>query len=377
MPGNAITTEQRLPVAGVRLAASRLAAATRRYRYKQGGVRLAKGAAVLGAAYLYALAFLANDYPFVQQVAFVLTMGYLMAGMAWVFYGLPGIERVKSLVRPAPAAALYPPNALAENLRDVMQSVLDILATRQPVEQRQMALEAKVPEAALAFSGFFGRRVDRVKSVQLGAEKAEELGVGYKLIEMFPAMALRFATYTSGQVLRSEVEVRDAGVDLLTAYRDLMKLLDVDIAQVRHDGSIIDPVLLPKPGDADAPERTSILTRSANLFDSVPPVVTRIRGQDTELRRLRSHLAPEDADEWTRIMDHHIPGLEGTFADAYEALGALPQVVPPFIHALELIADSLDLIIARAKSGVADGLETQVRFISARHGNDLSTSLKR
>lgn len=374
MVGSAIPSDQRLPVAGVRLAPHRLVTAMRRYRLRRARDRLAKSAAAVGALYLYAAAFLANDHPAVQQLAFILTVGLMMAGAVWLLYGLPGVERVSALMRSAATAALYPPNSIAEHLRDVMQSVLDILATRQSAEERRAALQAKVPEAALAFSGFFGRRVDRIRSVQLGSERAEELGVAYKLIEMFPAFALRFATYTSGQDLRAEADVRRAGVDLLTAYRDLMTLLDIDVAQIRHNALIIDPVLLPRAGEAEVAERATILNHAAELLGTVPPVIDRIRGQDTELRRLRLHLAPEDAEEWARIMDQHLPGLEGTFVDAHQALGPVDQVVPPFLHALDLIADSLDLIIARAKGGIADDLSTQVRFIAARHGAGLSRS---
>lgn len=353
----------RLPVAGIRSTGGELRAAMWRQQWKDRGPQIRRSVAVAGGLGALGMGFFANSYPVIQLPAFLLVAFLGVGVISWLLHGALGLRPVRP-ARTVPV--LYPPNALADNLCDVMQGVLDILATKSDREVRRLALRAKLPDAALAFSAFFGRSLYRVRGVEIAGGPFDDL-------TLFTHAAIRFAESVSGREAVSEEVVSLLGEDLLAKFRRVMNAQNVFTNMIDYDDTIIDPVTLPRPRIGEGGEGRSVLAKSESLLGlKALPVFDRIKALDSELGRLRSSLTPEDAGEWARVADQHLPGLEATFLHAYQALGCKDQVVDSFARALALIADSLDRILARVKSEIADDFRTNTRFIEARHGDPLS-----
>lgn len=362
MSARLLTNPDQLPVAGVRLEPRQLRSAARNHRIRAYG-RRALYAGLLGLALLFlAVGFFSNDNPGFQTFSFATIMLMVVGVLSWSIGGMPGAP---DLFRARPLAPIYPPNALADNLRDVMQGILDILSANTDPVDRRVSLQSKVPDAALAFSAFFGRRVDRIRDAHIHGDDEVR---GLPAADRFAARALRFAEVTADVRGCPEDVVREAGRELLSAYRGLMQMLKVHVSQVLVKEHVIDPVVLPKwGGDRSGGPRVDRASATAVLAPAAQPALARISALDAELARVQDVLSPEDADEWARIVGQHLPGLEATFLDAHRMLGSTEQVVSPFARALDLIADSLERILARSKRGVADGLKTSARFIELRH----------
>lgn len=358
-------TDSLLPVAAVRIPRGELAAANRRHQRHLRARQVATIALAVAAVALIAFGFFANDRPQLQQLAFyavlivpIAVIG-LFGGPIWDYITAPPAARRQAAL----ANRLYPPNALADNLREVMQTVLDIFASKATPAERTARLAAKLPEAALAFTAFFGRSVDRIEAAAPEHEGND--------IQSFQTSALRFATRVSGTEPATQAEVRHAGELLLNSFRRLARARNLATSAIAFDKETIDAITLPRGTTTDGTVDDQPLRDALAALPADTPIIARIREQEQALRRLQGSLTPEDADEWRRIMARHIPGLESTLVNAHAALGDA-ETVQPFLHALTLISNSLGLLLSRVKNTVVGDLAVQVRFIETRHGDELS-----
>lgn len=290
---------EKLPVAGARIPAGELASRTRRYHRQLRTRRRLLSALASVILLCVGLGFFANDYPAVQLVAFmaVIFIPVVVAGTA-AFYHFDG--KPIPFLRRLEDSALYPPNALADNLREAMQAVLDALARRQDRARKNEALAAQVPEAALAFTAFFGRSVDRIPVNYSDEERLDD-----DPTKDFQAQAIAFAKAVSGSGLLSHSDVHRAASRLLGAYRRLLWGRQINREQVAFDTGTIDPTTLPRgPEDNSIPE-ARLLAQSITLLEAEPKEIAHIRETDAELARVQAGLSPEDAREWSRIVNEH------------------------------------------------------------------------